>query len=161
MTATLQDLCPFRAAPRTFQLSFLAVFFYSPPCLARGKNRLQYVGEISLFHFISGVSNQKCVTKNMHEEDVSRKIRLDSKRRMYTRRHTLNPYGRCNARPNHDPHSISQSNVHVPPLMERVHERERINWSEEFMIQRSLSTCITFANRDNSDTGLLDFPMRR
>jgi len=80
---------------------------------------------------------------------------------MYTRRHTLNPYGRCNARPNHDPHSISQSNVHVPPLMERVHERERINWSEEFMIQRSLSTCITFANRDNSDTGLLDFPVRR
>jgi hypothetical protein len=52
----------------------LAVFFYSPPCLARGKNRLQYVGEISLFHFISGVSNQKCVTKNMLEEDVSRKI---------------------------------------------------------------------------------------
>ena len=84
-----------------------------------------------------------------------------SKRRMYTRRHTLNPYSRCNARPNHDPHSISQSNVHVPPLMERVHERERINWSEEFMIQRSLSTCITFANRDNSDTGLLDFPVRR
>jgi hypothetical protein len=46
-----------------------------------------------------------------------------------------------------------QRDVHVSPPVQRTHDLERIHLLEEFMIQRSLPTCITFANRDDSDTG--------